>query len=182
MDWSTPGYPVLHHLLETIHTQVHRVGDAIQSSKTLSLPSPPAFNLSQHQGLFQWVSSSHQVAKILGLQLQHQSFQWIFRTDFLEDWLVWSLCSPRDSQKSSPIPQFKSMNSSALSLLYGPAFTSIHDYLKNRNFDCMDLCWQSNVSAFNMLSRLVTAFLPRSKCLLISCLQSPAAVILEPKK
>ena len=66
------------------------------------IPSPLTFNLSQHQGLFQWVSSLHQVAKVLEFQLQHQSFQWIFRTDFLQDWLVWSPCSPRDSQESSP--------------------------------------------------------------------------------
>ena len=78
-----------------------------------------ALNLSQNQGLFKWVSSSHQVAKVLEFQLQHQSSQWIFRTDFLEDLLVWSPCSPRDSQESSPAPQFKSTNSSAPSLLYG---------------------------------------------------------------
>ena len=62
---------------------VHRVGDAIQLSHPLSSPSPPAFNPSQPQGLFQWVSSSHQRAKVVRFQLQHQSFQWIFRTDFL---------------------------------------------------------------------------------------------------
>jgi len=73
-----------------------------QWSHPLLSPSPPAFNLSQHQGLSQWVSSLHQVAKVL--ELQHQSFQWIFRTDFLYDWLVRSLCSPRDSQESSPTP------------------------------------------------------------------------------
>ena len=72
-------------------------------------PSPPAFSLSQNQGLFQWVSSSHRVPTVLELQLQHQSFQWIFRTDFLWDWLVRSPCSPRDSQESSPKPQFKSI-------------------------------------------------------------------------
>ena len=76
---------------------VHWVGDAIQPSHPLSPPSPLAFNLSQHQSLFQWGSSLHQVAKVLEFQLWHQSFQWIFRTDFLLDWLVWS-CSPRDSQ------------------------------------------------------------------------------------
>ena len=81
--------------LAQIH--VHRVGDAIQSSNPLSSPSPPAFNLSQHQGLFQWVSSLYQVGKVLEFQLQHQSLQWIFRTDFLKDWLVFSPCSPRDS-------------------------------------------------------------------------------------
>ena len=82
MDCSTPGFPVHHHLPELPQTHVHWVSDAIQPSHPLSSPSP-AFNLSQHQCLFQWVSSSHQVAKVLELQLQHQSFQWIFRADFL---------------------------------------------------------------------------------------------------
>ena len=76
MDCSTPGFPVHHQLLELVQIHVHRVGDAIQPSHPLSSPSPP-FNLSQHQGLFQGASSSHQVAKGLELQLQHQSFQWI---------------------------------------------------------------------------------------------------------
>ena len=75
MDCSTPGFPVLHQLLELAQTHAHRVGDAIQASHPLSSPSPPAFNLPQYQGLFQGVSSSHQVAKVLELQLQHQSFQ-----------------------------------------------------------------------------------------------------------
>ena len=83
MDCSTPGLPVHHQLLEFTQTHVHWVGDAIQSSHPLPLPSPPTFNLSQHQGLFQWVSCSHQVAKVWEFQLQYQSFQWIFRTDFL---------------------------------------------------------------------------------------------------
>ena len=78
-----PSSPVNHQLPELTH--VHRVGDAIQPSHPLSSPSPLTLNFSQHQGLFQWVSSSHQVAKVLELQLQHQSFQWIFRTDFLQD-------------------------------------------------------------------------------------------------
>ena len=81
MDCSMPGFPVHHQLLEFTQTHVHRVGDAIQPSHPLSSPSPPTFNLSQYQGLFKWVSFSHQVAKVL--ELQHQSFQWIFRTDFL---------------------------------------------------------------------------------------------------
>ena len=75
MDCSTPGLPVHHQLLELAQTQVHGVGDAIQPSHPLSSPSPPTFNLSQRQGLFQGVSSSHQVAKVLELQLQHQSLQ-----------------------------------------------------------------------------------------------------------
>ena len=83
MDCSTPGFHVHHQLPELAQTHIHRVGDTIQPSHPLSSPSPPAFNLSQHQGPFQGVSSSHQVAKVLKLQLQHQSFQWIFRTDFL---------------------------------------------------------------------------------------------------
>ena len=83
MDCSTPGLPVHHQLPELAQTHVHCVCDAIQPSHLLSSPSPPAFRLSQHQGLFKWVSSSHQVAKELDFQLQHQSIQWIFRTDFL---------------------------------------------------------------------------------------------------
>ena len=83
MDCSTPGFSVHHQLPGFTQTHVHWVSDAIQPSHPLSSPSPPAFNLPQHQGLFQGVSSSHQVAKVFELQLQHQSFQWIFRTDFL---------------------------------------------------------------------------------------------------
>ena len=83
MDCSTPGFPVYHQLLELAQTQVHWVSDTIQPSHPLSSPSPPTFNLSQHQGLFKWISSSQQVVEVLALQLQHQSFQWIFRTDFL---------------------------------------------------------------------------------------------------
>ena len=83
MDCSMPGSSVLFYLPECAETHVHWVGDAIQPSHPLSSPSSPAFSLSQHQGLYQWVGSSHQVAKVLELQLQHQSFQWIFRVDFL---------------------------------------------------------------------------------------------------
>ena len=128
MDCSTPGFPVLHYFLEFTQTYVHSIGDAIQPSHPLSSPSPPAFSLSQHQDLFQWVGFSHQVARVLEIQLQHQSFQWIFSIDFLQVGLVWSSCSPRDSQESSPALQFKSISSLALSLLYGPTLTSIHDY------------------------------------------------------
>ena len=104
---STPGLPVRHQLPEFTQSHAHWVSDAIQPSHPLSSPSLPTFNLSQHQGLFKWVRSLHQVAKILEFQLQHESFQWIFRTDFLYDWLVGSPYSPRDCQESSPIPQFK---------------------------------------------------------------------------
>ena len=135
MDCTMPGLPVYHQLPELAQIYVHQIRDAIQPFHPLSSPSPCAFNLCQHQGLFQWISYLHQVAKLLELQLQHQSFQWIFRTDFLQDWLVGSLCSPRASQKSSPTPQFKSINSLALSFLYSSTFTSIHDYWKNHSLD-----------------------------------------------
>ena len=117
------------------NSHVHWVSDAIQPIHPLSSPFPAAFNLSQHQHLFQWVSSSHQVVKVLEFQLQHQSFQWIVRTDFLYDGVVGSPCSPRDSQESSPTPQFKSINSSVLSFLYSLTLTSIHDYWKNHTLD-----------------------------------------------
>ena len=83
MDCSMPGFPVHHQLLELTQTNVHWVSDAIQPSQLLSSSSPPFFNISQHQSLFKWVSSSHQVAKVLEFQLHHQSFQWIFRINFL---------------------------------------------------------------------------------------------------
>ena len=148
VNYSTWGFPALHYLLEFVQTHVHWISDAIQPSHPLSPPSPFAFNLFHHRGLFQWVGSSHQVSKLLELQLQHQSFQWIFKVDFLLDWLVWSPCSPRDSQESSPKPQFKSINSLALSLLHSPTLTSIHDYWKNHSFDNVDLCQQSDISTF----------------------------------
>ena len=135
MDCSMPGFPVHHQLQELAQTHVHWVGDAIQPSHPLLLPSPPAFNLSQHQGLFQWVSSSHQVAKVLELHLQHQSFQWVFRTDFLWDGLVLYPCSSRDSQESSLALQFKSISSSVFRLLYGPTLTLVHDCWKTHSFD-----------------------------------------------
>ena len=122
MDCSTAGLPVHHQLLELTQTHVHWVGDDIQPSHPLLSPSP-AFSLSQHQGLFQWGSSSHQVARVLEFQLQRQSFQWIFRTDLLWDGLVGSPCSPRDSQESSSTPQFKSISSSALSFVYSPTLS-----------------------------------------------------------
>ena len=86
MDCSTPGFPVHHQLPQLVQTHIHQVGDAIQPSNSLLSPSSSAFNLSQHQGLLQWVSSSYQVTQVL--ELQHQSFQWIFRIDFLMiNWL-----------------------------------------------------------------------------------------------
>ena len=115
MDWSTPGFPVHHQIPKLAKIHGHWVSDVIQPSHPLLFLSLPAFNLSQHQGLFQWVSCLHHVAKLLEFQIQYQSFQWIFRTGFLWDGLSWSPCKPRDSKESSPTPQFKSINSSVLS-------------------------------------------------------------------
>ena len=100
----------------------------------------------------------------------YHPFQWILRVGFLEDWLVWS-CSPRDSQESSLAPQFESVNSSALSLPYGPTFTSVHDYWKNHSFN-HHFVGKVMSLIFNMLLRFVITFLPRSKHLLISWLLS----------
>ena len=115
MDCSLPGFPVHHQLPELAQTHVHQVGDAILPSHPLLPPSPPAFSLSQHQGLFQRVSSLHRVAKVLEFQLQHQFFQWTLRTDFRQDWLVGSPCGPMDFQESGSTSQFKSIYSLALS-------------------------------------------------------------------
>ena len=113
----------------------HQVRDAIQPSPPLSSPSPPAPSPSQHQSLFQWVNSSHEVAKVLKFQLQHHSLQRNPRADLSQNGLVGSPCSQRDSQESSPTPQFKSINSSVLSFLHSPTLTSIHDHRKNHSLD-----------------------------------------------
>ena len=165
MDCSTP------------QTHVHWVGDAIQPSHPLSSPSPPAFNLSQNQGLFKWVSSSHQVAKVLEFQLQHQSFQCIFRTDWFPLLVV------QETLKS-----LLQHHNSKASILQRSAFFIVqhsHPYMTTEKTGA--LTRQTFVGkvmslVFNMLSRLAIAFLPRSKCLLISWLQLPSAVILEPKE
>ena len=111
MDCSTPGLPVQHQLPEFTQTHVHQVGEAIQPSHPLSSPSPPALNISQHQGLFKWVSSSHHVAKVLEFQLHHQSYQRIFRTDLVRmDWL--DLLAVQGTLKS--LTQHHSSNASIL--------------------------------------------------------------------
>ena len=132
MNHSTPGLPVHHQLSEFTQTHVHWVSGA---SHPLSSPSPPAPSPSQHQGLFQWVNSSHEVVKVFEIQPQHQSFQWTPRTDLLQNGRIGSPCSPRHSQESSPAPQFKSISCSALSFLHSPTLTSIHDHGKNHSLD-----------------------------------------------
>ena len=133
MNHSTPGLPVHHQLPEFTQTHVHRIGDAIQPSHLLSSPSLPAPNPSQHQGLFQWVSSSHEVAKVLEFQLQHQSFQ-PGLISFRMDWL--DLLAVQGTLKS--LLQHHSSKASillVLSFLYSPTFTSIHNHWKNHSLD-----------------------------------------------
>ena len=156
--------------------------DAIQPSHLLSPSSPLALNLYQNQGLFQWFCSSHQVAKVLELQFQYQSFQWIFRVDFLKNWLFWSPYSPRDCQESLQHHTLKA------SSFWCSAFLMVqlsHPYMTTRKTITLIIgTFVSKVMPllFNMLSRFVIAFLPRSNHLLISKLQAPSAVILECKK
>ena len=126
MNRSTSGLPVHHQLSESTQTHVRWIGDAIQPSHPLSSPSPPILNLSQHHGLFR-VSSLHQVAKVLELQLQNQSYQWTPRTDCLQDGLVGSTCSPRDSSRVFSNTTVKKCQFFGAQL-YSPAVTSIHDH------------------------------------------------------
>ena len=182
MDCSMPGLPIHHHLPDLAQTHVHWVSDAIQPSHPLSSPSPPTFNFSQHQGLFQWVSSSHKVAKIWEFQLQHQSFQWIFKLiSFRMDWL--DLLAVQGTLKS-----LLQHHSSKASILWHSPFFIVqlsHPYMTTgKTIALTRRTFVGKVVSllFNMLSRLVITFLPRSKRLLISCLQSTSAVILEPRK
>ena len=150
---------------EFTQTHVHWVSDAIQSSHPLSSPSPPALNLSQHQGLFQWVRSLHQVAKVL--ELQQWSFQWIFRTDILQDRLVRSPCSPRT------LRCLLQHHSSKASILRRSAFfivpPSHPSMTTGKTIALIRWTFVGKVISllFNTLSRFVMAFLPRDKCLLI---------------
>ena len=162
-----PGFLVHHQLPELAQTYVHQVGDAIWASHPLSSSSPPAFSLSQHQVLFQWVSSSHQVARVLELQPQHQSFQWIVRTDLIRiDWL--DLLAVQRILKN-----LLQHHSSKALILQHSAFFIVqlsHPYLTTgKTIALSRLTFVGKVMSllFNMLSRLVIAFLPRSKCLLI---------------
>ena len=145
MDCSTPGFPVLHYLLGFAEIHVHWVSDAIQPSHPLSPPSP-VLNLSQHQSLFQWVSSFHRWPK-------YWSFSFSISPSNEYSGLIclrfyWFDLLAVQGQESSSTPQLESINSSVLSLLYGPTLTSIHNYWKNHTYDYMDLCGQCDVSAF----------------------------------
>ena len=138
-------------LPELVQTHVHQVDDAIQPCHPLSSPSPPAFNLSQLQGLFQWVSSPCQVTKVLELQLQHQSFQWIF----LFYWLVWYSCRPKDSQESSPTRQFKHQFFGTQLSLCSSSY--IHTWLMEKTIDLTRWTFVGKLMPllFNILTRFV---------------------------
>ena len=145
MNCSTPGLPVYHQLPEFTQTQVHRVSDPIQPSHPLASPSPPALNQSQHQSLFQWVSFSHEVAKVLEFQLQHHSLQRNPRADLLHNGLDGSPCRPRDSLLQH--------HSSKASILQRSAFFTVqlsHPYMTTGKTIALTrwTCWQSSVSAF----------------------------------
>ena len=180
MDCSTPGFPAHHQLPEFTQTHVHWLGEAIQLSHPLSSPSPPAFNFSQHQGLFQWVSS-HQVAKALEFRFSiSPSNEYSGLTSSRMDWL--ELLAVQGILKSLQ------HHSSKASLLQCSAFLMVqlsHPYMtigKTRALTRQTFVGRVMSLLFNMLSRLVITFLPRSKCLLILWLQSPSAVILESPK
>ena len=168
MDCRTPGFPVHHHQLpEFTQTHVHWVGDAIQPSHPLSSPSPPALNLSQHQSLFQGVSSLYQLAKVLELQLQYQSFQWISGLiSFRMDWL--DLLAVQGTLKS-----LLQHHSSKASILWYSAFFIVqlsHPYMTTGKIITLTrwtFVGKGMSLLFNMLSRLVITFLQRSKRLLI---------------
>ena len=174
MNCSTPGLPVHHQLPESIKTHVHWVSDDIQPPHPLFSPSPPTLNLSQCQSLFKWVSSLHQVAKALEFQLQHQSFQWTpglisFRMDWLDLLAVQGI-----------LKILLQHHSSKASILWHSVFFIVqlsYPYMTpGRTIALARWTFVDKVVSlpFNMLSRLVITFLPRSKHLLISWLQSPS--------
>ena len=169
MDSSMPVFPVLHHLPELTQTHVHWVSDAIQPSCPLLSPFPPAFNLSQHQGLFQWVSSSHQVPKVLELQLQYKSFPMNIQDWSPLGWTGLDLLAVQGTLKS--LLQHHSLKASILcsQLFHGLTLTSIHDYWKKHRFTIWIFVCKVMSLLLNILSRFVIAFFPRSMCLLISC-------------
>ena len=181
MDCSMPGLPVHHKLNELAQTHVHWVSDVIQPSHSLSSPSPPAFNLAQHQGLFQWVSYLNQVAKVLEFSFSiSPSNEYLGLISFRMDWLDLLVVQGVSSIFSSATVQNHQ--------LFGPQLSLQSNFCIHINYGkTIALTRQTFVSKvmsllFYMLSSLVIAFLPRSKHHLISWLQSPSAVILEPKK
>jgi len=180
MDYSTPGFPVHHQLPEFAQTHVHWVSDAIQPSHPLPSPSHPAFNLSQHHGLFKWVNSSHQVAEYWSFSFSiSPSNEYLGLIAFRIDWL--DLLAVQGTFKILLQHHIsKASISLVFSFLYSPTLTSIHDYWKSIALTRWTFVGKVMSLLLNMLSRMDIAFLPRSKRLLISWLHSSSAVILEP--
>ena len=135
MNRSTPGLPVHHHLPELTQTHVHRVRDAIQPFYPRSSPSPPAPNPSQHQSLFQWVNSSHEVARVTGVSALASFLPKKSQGGSPSEWTGWISLQSKGLSRSSPTPQFKSINSSAFSFLHSPTLVSIRDYWKKHSLD-----------------------------------------------
>ena len=181
MDSSRPGFPVHHRPLELAQIHVHRVSDAIQPSHPLSSPLLPPSIFVSIRGFSNESAPHIRWSKYWSFHFNISPSNEYSGLIYFKNELVWYHSSPKDSEESSPTPQFKGINSLVFSFLYDPTLTSIHDYGKNHSFDYTDFCQQSMSLLFNMLSRLVIAFLPKRKPLLISWLQSPSAVILEPK-
>ena len=141
------------------------ISDAIQPSHPLSPPSSLVLNLSQDPGLFQRVSSLHHVAKVLELQLQHQSFQWVFRVDLLQDWLVWFLCGPRNSQETSSAPKFESIISLVPCICYGPLSHLYMTAGKTTGLTIHTFVGKVVSLLLNTLARFVLTFLTRNSSL-----------------
>ena len=177
VDCSTPGFPVLHHLPEFAQSHAHWVSDAIQPSHPLSSPSPPAFSLSQHQGLFPVSRLFTASGQRIGVSASTSLLPMVIQDWFPLGWTGWISLHPKDSQESSPTPQLKSINSLAHSFLYDPALPSILDTGKTTALTRRTFVNKLMSVLFNMLSRSVIALLPRRKSLWISWLQSPSAVI-----
>ena len=182
MDCSTAGVPVHHQLPELAQTHVHWVNDDIQPSHPLLSPSPPTFNVSQHQDLFQWVSSLHQVVKYWSFSFSMSLYnEYSGLISFSMDWL--DLLAAQGTLES-----LLQHCSSKASILWRSAFLIIqfsHPYMTTGKTKALTRwAFVDKVTSllFNMLSRLVIAFLPGNTCHLISWLQSPSAAILEPKK
>ena len=134
MNYSTPGLPIHHQLLESTQTHVHCASDAIQPSHPLLSPSPPALNLSQHQDIFKWVNPLHQVSKVLEFQLQHQSFQRTPRTDLLRmNWL--DILAVQGNLMSLLLHHSSKASIFQCSAVFTVHLSSIHDHWKNHSLD-----------------------------------------------
>ena len=183
MECSIPGLLIHHHLPAFTQAHIRWVSDAIQPFHPLSSPAPPAFSLSQHQGLSNGSVLRIRWPKYWSFSISiSPSNKCSGLISFRMDWLDLLAVQGTLKSKSSPTPQFKSINSLVISFLYGPTLTSVMTTGKTIALTRQTFVSKVMSLLFNMLSRFFIAFLPRSKRLLVSWLQSPSAVILEPPK